>query len=120
MNARRLDRRRLALVADRFESPFDGERLAALEAAGRMLAAAGASWRDLIDGAIEADDTDDGEPVEAPIHAHDVAAMLQHPAAKYLSPWEQRFLRGCMSFRALSPKQRTMLAEIAGKLGVEA
>lgn len=112
----RLDRRRLALVADRFESPFDGERLAALEAAGRMLAAGGLSWRDLIGGPAEADD--EGEPVEAPHHA--VADQLARAGADILTPWELRFLAGLLTFRTLSEKQRRLLAEIQGKVGARA
>ena len=109
----RLDRRRLALVAARFESPHDGERIAALEAAGRLLAAAGVSWRELIDGAAEARD-DEGEPVGAPHHHQIVAELLAHAAA-LLTPWEHGFLRGLRGFTTLSEKQRASLAEIQRK-----
>ena len=117
MNARRLDARRLALVTDRFGSPHDGERLAALEAAGRILAAGGLSWRELIDGAIEADDTDDGEPVEA--HHYQKIRELLIDGKRCLTPWEQRFLTGLLSFRTLSEKQQRTLGEIAAKVEAE-
>ena len=117
----RLDRRRLALVADRFGSSYDGERLAALEAAGRILAAGGATWRSLIDG--QGDDhastsrvggVDEGEPVAAH-HHQDVAELLRH-AGELLTPWEHGFLRGLQGFRTLSEKQRDTLAEIQRKV----
>lgn len=108
---RRLDRRRLALVADRFQSPHDGERLAALDAAARILAAGGLSWRELIDGAPEAD-TDDGEPVEA---HHQIRELLIE-GRYFLTPWEQRFLTGLLSFRTLSERQQRTLASITAKV----
>lgn len=111
--ARRLDARRLALVTDRFGSPHDGERLAALEAAGRILAAGGVSWRELI-GAVQADDTDDGEPVEAH-HYHQVRELLLE--GRYIvTPWERQFLTGLLGFRTLSDKQQRTLEEIARKV----
>lgn len=118
MNARRLDARRLALVCDRFDSSHDGERLAALEAAGRILAAGGLSWRELI-GAVEADDnTDDGEPVEAH-HYHQVRELLLE-GQYVVTPWERQFLTGLLSFRALSGKQRRTLDEISRKVDAAA
>ena len=111
----RLDARRLALVADRFQSSFDGERLAAFDAAGRMLAAAGWSWRELIDRAVEAGNDDDaGEPVEA--HHHQAVAELLRHDGELLTPWEHGFLRGLQGFRTLSEKQRDTLAEIQRKV----
>jgi len=120
VNARRLDARRLALVTDRFGSPHDGERLAALEAAGRILAAGGVSWRELIDGAaLQADDdTDDGEPVEAH-HYHQVRELLIE-GRHCLTQWERQFLTGLLSFRALSGKQQRTLEEIGRKVDAAA
>lgn len=111
----RLDARRLALVADRFQSSFDGERLAAFDAAGRMLAAAGWSWRELIDRAVEAGNDDDaGEPVAAP-HFHQVRELMLE--GRYvLTSWERQFLTGLLAFRALSEKQRRTLDEIGRKV----
>ena len=114
MIARRLDARRLALVTDRFGSSHDGERLAALEAAGRILAAGGLSWRELIEAVKADNDTDDGEPVEAH-HYHQVRELLLE--GRYvLTPWERQFLTGLLAFRALSGKQRRTLDEISRKV----
>ena len=120
----RLDRRRLALVADRFGSSYDGERLAALEAAGRILAAGGATWRDLIDGGTSDQksdrrfDADDGETVEAPHHR--TVRGLQQRGTPYLTAWERNFLRSLLGFAKLSAKQRARLEDIRRKVGVAA
>ena len=124
MNARSLDRRRLALVTDRFQSSHDGERLAALEAAGRILAAGGATWRTLIDGLPEKASPDpgdvagddDGGPVTAPPHVKTITAMMRRPGVAALSEWERGFLRGCLRFDTLSKKQRDMLGEVFAKI----
>ena len=79
-----------------------------------MLAAAGVSWRDLIDRAAEAHNDDDaGEPVEA--HHQDAAELLRH-AGEVLTAWERAFLRGCLDFPRLSDKQQRTLAEIRRKV----
>lgn len=110
----RLDRRRLALVVARFKSPFDGERLAAIEAATRLLNAGGATWADLIDGPKQAH-TDIGEG-RAPSYYQQLAADLAREAGDVLTEWERRFLDGCATFRALSPKQVETLADIRRKV----
>lgn len=120
MSGRRLDARRLALVTDRFTSPHDGERLAALEAAGRILAAGGATWRSLIDvqgddhASTSRDGVDEGEPVAAP-HTDTVKALAR-AGAEILTPWERQFLTGLLTFRTLSKKQRRTLAAIQVKV----
>ena len=126
MNARSLDRDRLAKVLARFESPFDGEKLAAIEAAGRILRAGGATWRDLLAGLGSDDDApttsrvddgvDDGGPVAAPQHVKTITAMLRRPGVVALSEWERGFLRGCLRFDTLSKKQADMLAEVFAKI----
>lgn len=124
MISERLDRRRLAQVAALFTSPHDGERLAALAAADRILAAGGASWRDLIDAVgneRKSDhrfDADDGETVEA--EHHRVVRTLQQRGGPYLTTWERNFLRGLLAFNKLSAKQRTILDGIRRKVGVTA
>ena len=115
MTGRRLDARRLCLVLDRLESPHDGEKLAAIAAAGRILRAGGSTWRDLLTGVggddhastSRVDDVDDGEPV---------AAQHHQDAAELLTAWEHGFLRGLQGFRTLSEKQRDTLAEIRRKV----
>ena len=111
----RLDRRRLALVAARFQSPYDGERLAALEAAGRLLNAGGATWGDLIDGPSQAHSNDTMGEGRAASH-HQIAETLAREAGDTITPWERRFLDGCLSFDRLSDKQQRTLAEIQRKV----
>ena len=110
-----LDRRRLALVAARFQSPHDGERLAALEAASRLLSAGGASWADLIDGATRA--SSEAIPGERREASHQqVAEALARDAGDNLTAWERSFLTGCIGFPRLSDKQQRTLAEIQRKV----
>lgn len=115
----RLDRRRLALVAARFQSPHDGERLAALEAAGRLLAAGSATWADLIDGPSQAHSNDTIGEGRAASH-HQTVETLAREAGDLLTPWERRFLDGCLGFDRLSEKQQRTLAEIHRKVTARA
>ena len=113
-----LDRRRLRLVVELFASPLDGERLAALEAAGRLLAAGKVSWRDLIDRAEKPTTTDDDEDLGEPIGPHKVvAADLLRRFSGRLTPWERTFLGGLRAFSKLSAKQRGVLDNIRRKVG---
>lgn len=116
----RLDRRRLALVAARFQSPHDGERLAALEAFGRILAAGGTTWADLIDGPAEQQpaaeaDTGEGRDPPDPTDHRAVAETLAREAGDALTAWEKTFLRGIARYASLSPKQQRMLADLQAK-----
>lgn len=113
---RQLDRRRLALVAARFQSPFDGERLAALEAFGRMLDASGATWADLIAGPAEQSPQADlvSEGRNDPPHRI-IAETLAREAGDALTAWERQFLRGIARYDRLSDKQRQMLADLQAK-----
>lgn len=115
----RLDRRRLALVADRFGSTHDGERLAALEAAGRLLAAANSTWRDLIDGVTNGQKSDhrsdaDNGTADTPAHHRVARQLLQR--AHDLTKWERTFLSDLVSFRKLSEKQQRALDGIRQKM----
>ena len=114
-----LDRRRLALVVALFASPHAGERIAALEAAGRLLAAGGVSWRDLIERAAKpTTTTDDDEDLGEPIGPHRVvAADLLRRFSGRLTPWERTFLGGLRAFHKLTPKQRGVLDNIRRKVG---
>ena len=111
----RLDRRRLALVAARFQSPHDGERLAALEAAGRLLNAGGTTWADLIDGPSQAPSNDTIGEGREPSHRQ-IAETLAREAGDMLTPWERAFLIGCIGFPKLSAKQQRTLSEIGRKV----
>ncbi len=100
-------RRRMALVAARFESPHDGERLAALEAFGRLLHAAGLSWPDLIDRLAQGGTGEGGDPSH-----REIVEALAREAGDALTPWECSFLDGCTTFQRLSEKQWRTLANI--------
>lgn len=112
-----LDRRRLALIAARFGSPYDGERLAALEAFGRLLDAGGTTWGDLIGAPAEqqpAADADTGEGRDPSDH-RTLAETLAREAGDALTAWEKTFLRGIARYASLSPKQQRMLADLQAK-----
>lgn len=113
---RQLDRRRLALVAARFQSPYDGERLAALEAFGRLLDAGGASWSDLLAPLNAAGEGEVAQAKGRDRSPQELAADLAREAGDALMEWERRFLDGCTTFRQLSPKQLDTLAEIRRKV----
>lgn len=129
----RLDRRRLALVTDRFRSPYDGERLAALEAAYRLLESSGTTWRDIIEAPAEPTKptkrkAPKGRRGEGATHSSDHAKAGQAGAdhaklarslldrhADLLTPWEVSFLNGIMDYDRLSPKQDRHLSNILNK-----
>lgn len=118
----RLDRRRLALVAARFQSPFDGEKLAALDAFGRLLRAGGATWQDIIGADTQAAAQDAGADVggddaSGPVIPHVAEAReLLRRGAGLLTPWEGKFLVGLQAYATISAKQRAMLDGIRRKL----
>jgi len=116
----RLDRRRLALVAARFQSPFDGERLAALDAFGRLLRAGGTSWQDFVSGASPPQPDQGAESDDAPAAPSHVEAArtFARRGAGVLTAWEKQFLHGLQAYSTLSPKQARMLAEIERKVSV--
>jgi hypothetical protein len=116
----RLDRRRLALVAARFQSPHDGERLAALEAFGRLLRAGGTTWQDFIGDEPAAQDAGadvGGNDANGAVIPHVAEAReLLRRGAGLLTTWEGKFLVGLQAYPALSTKQRQMLDGIRRKL----
>lgn len=118
----RLDRRRLALVAARFQSPHDGERLAALEAFGRLLRAGGTTWQGFIGDDTPAAAQDDAGPdvggdASGPVIPHVAEAReLLRRGAGLLTSWEGKFLVGLQAYATISAKQRAMLDGIRRKL----
>lgn len=121
----RLDRGRFGRVLALFDSATEGERHAALEAANRLLTAAGLRWRDLLgDNGLDLDDTDDAadrfrRARAAPPAAEDhraLCARLLRDAAPALTAWEAGFLRGMIGFGKVSAAQRRHLDEIALKV----
>lgn len=115
-----LDRRRLRHVVALFDSPQDGEKLAALAAAGRLLAAANTSWPELIEGlAPPAPDFKTCEQAESPSASRDHHAIIAELARGELEPltaWELDFISSARAFRRLSPKQWGILDQIVAKV----
>ena len=120
MDGRQLDRRRLALVAARFQSPFDGEKLAALEAFRRVLEAGGATWSDLIaepkPAGGQGTAQGEGRQRTPPKDPQDIALDLARTAGGVLTAWELDFLKSVAGFRALSDKQIATLTSIRAKV----
>jgi hypothetical protein len=88
-----------------------------LEAFGRLLAAGGTTWADLIDGAAEqqpAASADIGEGRDPSDH-RTLAEALAREAGDALTAWEKTFLRGIARYDHLSAKQRQMLADLQAK-----
>jgi hypothetical protein len=88
----------------------DGEKLAGLAGARRLLQRSGTSWGDLVCQRPPA-----SQPVPRPwIDLAD--RCLRRPDC--LTEWERNFVGDIRSFRQLSPKQATILARIANKIGL--
>jgi hypothetical protein len=106
------DRARLLKTIALFDSPVDGERLAALEAADRILSAAGLTWADLVKlREVKR------EPLFSTWRAT-CAALLKRTGD--LRAWEKKFVADLPAFPRISTKQRYCLASIADRvLGVE-
>jgi hypothetical protein len=106
-------RRRLGLIVARLASPHDGERLAALEAADRVLASHGLGLRELLAGALERGD----RPLPRDAEARELLRRLLEREHQ-LDDWSRRFVRGAASFKRLSERQLAKLAEIAQRAGL--
>jgi hypothetical protein len=123
----RLDRVRLGRVVALFDSPAEGERTAALEAANRLLQAAGVRWRDLVGAnGLDLDDDDAAEifrRARASTPADDdgedhraLCARLLREGRAALTRWEADFLRGMIGFARVSAAQQKHLDEIGRKV----
>jgi hypothetical protein len=93
------------LNATRPDGP-QGERLAAMEAAWRLLRSADTTWEQLLDAEAEDSAWDDWRK--------DVAFCQRRPAL--LTEWERGFLHSLLGFSVLSGKQRDRLARIVDKI----
>lgn len=101
-----VSRQKLAAVLARLESPYDGERAAAGLLAARMVRQAGISWEELLSGAA---------PPRPRQHWREtIAELLAQPAA--LRTWEAGFLESLQHFPRLSPKQASVLRQIAERV----
>jgi len=102
------DRARLIKTVALFNSPVDGERLAALAAADRILAAAGLTWADLVK---------QREAKREPLFSTwrtTCAELLKRPGD--LRAWEKKFVADLPAFPRISTKQRYCLATIADRV----
>jgi hypothetical protein len=94
----------LALLA----SPVDGEKLAAAEAACRIIAAAGLTWGDLIRSAEVR-----REPLYTTWRAT-CGELIKRPGD--LRAWERKFIVDLPNFPRISTRQRYVLNEIAQRV----
>lgn len=90
---------KLQLVVALLDSPVEGERLAALAAASRLLAKSGRRWADLF-------------PTPPPTGDHVRRADDLLQLDELLTDFERNFAVGIRSYRRLSAKQSRLLAEI--------
>ncbi len=100
-------------LAEGASNPADGERLAALAAAERLLSKHGLRLRDLVSPETERSRPD---PASLPKWRLLVDECLRHPGS--LRPWEGNFLRGLRGFPKISPKQIATLRGIAERIGI--
>jgi hypothetical protein len=115
-------RDKLVKILDLTGSDVEGEALAALTAARRILTANGLTWSDVIappsspepeeqDDADDTDDADDSAGVSIP-DAIDYCLSFDPPA---LTDWERSFLLSLRGFETISDKQYTILCRIVAK-----
>jgi len=103
-------RQRLAKLLGLLGSDHAGERDAAALAAHRFIQSRGLTWQDVL------------EPEAAPAAVRSamqpwretVADCLRQPGA--LRRWEGGFLRSLSGFARISPKQKSVLDQIAGRV----
>ena len=111
-------RRRLSLVVARLASSHDGERLAALAAAERILGPRGLDLRRLIAAALEPPPASGPPPLPDDAAARELLARIKASGAT-LDPWSERFLASIAFWRGrLTDRQRAKLAEIAARAGL--
>jgi hypothetical protein len=106
----RADRQRLGKLLGLISSTYDGESLAAARAADRFVRSLGLTWGDVLDPP--------GEHAANRNHVtpwrQQAGACLAQPGS--LRPWEIGFLRNILASTKLSPKQRSVLDQIAGRV----
>ncbi len=110
-------RRLLAALALAESGATPGERCAAEQAIGRLIVANADAFRALLHQNSRPAPVDFAEPPPPPWR-ETVAACLARPGC--LRPWEQGFLRDIQRLRRLSPKQSSIVNEIAARVGVMA
>ena len=100
-------------LAEEASNPHDGERLAALHAAERLLDKHGMKLRDLV--RVPGERPKGRDAPHAPWR-DTVRRCQERPGG--LRPWEGKFLASLAAFPRLSDKQSKILREIASRLGV--
>ena len=122
-----LDRRRLVLVIRLLDSPHDGEKLAAIAAAKRLLDVAGMSWADLVEPEPEpirrsppprhGADFDPGDMEQTLYEILDRDTALLERGIACLTQWERDFTESMLErWSAPSPKQSAILDRIKAKI----
>jgi hypothetical protein len=103
------DRLRLVKTMALTDSPVAGEKLAALAAANRILAAAGLTWEALLQPPPVVRES------QSSIWRQTCRDLLEHHSGS-LRPWELGFVRGLPAFPRISTKQRYVLGEIVERV----
>jgi hypothetical protein len=93
-----------------------GEQLAGLAGARRLLQRSGASWSELVNSRPPAYGQPAARTASFPWRLLAEECLRKSHA---LTDWEADFLESIRSFRRLSQKQESILARIAGKLGLD-
>jgi Protein of unknown function (DUF2786) len=100
---------RLSKLLELTSSDYDGEALAAARAAHRFLRSLGLTWAELLGTPAAARP----QPVRGPWRLT-IEDCLARPGS--LMPWQAKFLRSLREFPRISPKQRTVLDQIAERV----
>jgi hypothetical protein len=96
---------KLAKLCGMFGSEYDGERAVAAALADQLVRDLGLTWQQVITVSPWS---------EPKTIAEQIGVALAH--AETLSPWERKFVHSISGFQRLSPKQRSVLDSIIGKL----
>ena len=113
-------RDKLVKILDLTSSDVEGEALAALSAARRLLTANGLTWTDVIcapppSPAEEPDDTDEPADEGAGASIPDAIDYCLSHGAQVLTDWERQFLLSLRTYKTISDKQHTILCRVFAK-----
>lgn len=106
---------RLAKIAGRLGSDFDGERAAAAAAATRILRDNNLTWSDLVLGGATA--RTNPAPASAATLPQEIARQILLGKRHLLSPWEAQFAENLAQWRGrVTPKQAARLTQLCADL----
>lgn len=117
------DTRKLTAIVARLSSPFDGERLAAIAAAEKLIVRYNLRWQDII-GMRPADSKSPKIRTSAPdfteMDSDDANELAERcfRSGKRFNTWTLEFLESAMSWTFVTPAREAKLREIAERLGV--